>query len=715
MQGVPRRVLRVILGAENKQKAKALPKQQQQKPAQKTAAAAPAPSKAPDDSKQQKPEEPQSSSPAKTEQALSIVAEESGLAIDDLTDGTVFGDAGIDSLLGLTISARFKEELDMDLDINALFYEYPTVGDLKGFLGRGQAQPEPTKKETPVSESSDASSTQESDSASGENNGTATPLTEVDPEGSKTKVDFARALEIIGEESGVSPDELTDDTNFGDAGVDSLLSLVIVSRFREELKLDIQHESLFLECPTVADLKQTLVGTSQEPVATVSETPAVNDVEASEPGASKPSLTEAPTTELSESDKARKKVIDEYVEKYIAGFSAPVPSPRDLAPRDNEKVVLVTGASGSLGGHLTFKLAQLADVKTVICLNRENRAEAFERQMKSMKDKGVHFSDHLFPKLRVLQADTSKPMLGLSNVEYERLVASVTHVVHQAWPMSVKRPLPGFEPQFGVMRNLIDLACAVTAQRPKGFRFGFQLVSSISVVGNYAQSEKTFKEGKKTIVPEDRVNVDALLPVGYAEAKWGCERMLDETLHKHPDLFRPMTVRLGQIAGSSVSGYWNPMEHFGFLIKSSQTLNALPDVDGTAYWTPVNEIAGTLCDLVLSDRDPYPVYHIENPVGQPWHEMNAIVADALGIPKSNMIPLEEWTKKVKAAPQRDNPASTLADFLGSNYKRMSCGGLVLDAHKTLEHSPTLSAVGPVSEDVIRRYIFVWKTIGFLKK
>nr|APX43974.1 polyketide synthase [Pestalotiopsis microspora] len=728
MQGVPRRLLRIILSAESKDKAKP-----QQKPAQKKKINAPELSKALDNAKQEKRKEPKAQPKAQpqaqpatsptSEQALAIIAEESGLALEDLTDNTVFGDAGIDSLLGLTISARFKEELDMDLDINALFYEYPTVGDLKRYLTGGQS--ESSNADTSTGESSDAASTPETDSASEEPTGATTPFTEVNaedatskPEDGTSNVDFKRALEIISEESGVAADDLTDDTNFGDAGVDSLLSLVIVSRFRDELGMDIQHESLFLECPTVADLKETLVGTSQEePVSAKAEpSPALSVVEDDESEATAPSAKPASVVELSEFDKARKQKIDEYVEKYIAGWSAPVPKPRAAVPNDNEKVVLVTGASGSLGGHLTFKLAHLSDVKTVICLNRENRAGAFERQKKAMKDKGVHFPEDLLSKLEVHQADTSKPMLGLSKDEYEKLVNSVTHVVHQAWPMSVKRPLPGFEPQFSVMRNLIDLASAVTAQRPKGFRFGFQLVSSISVVGNYAQSEKTFKEeGKKTMVPEDRVNIDALLPVGYAEAKWGCERMLDETLHKHPDMFRPMTVRLGQIAGSSVSGYWNPMEHFGFLIKSSQTLNALPDVDGTVYWTPVNEIAGTLCDLVLSDRNPYPVYHIENPVGQQWTEVNAIIADALGIPKSNMIPLEEWTQRVKAAPQRDNPASTLADFLGSNYKRMSCGGLVLDAQKTLEHSQTLSAVGPVTEEVIRRYIYVWKTIGFLKK
>jgi thioester reductase-like protein len=353
-------------------------------------------------------------------------------------------------------------------------------------------------------------------------------------------------------------------------------------------------------------------------------------------------------------------------------------------------------------------MAQLSEVKTVVCLNRENKAEPYVRQHKAMREKGIRFPEALKPKLLVFQTDSSKPMFGLSRSEYDGLLGSVTHLIHNAWPMSAKRPLSGFESQFQTMRNLIDFACDVASRRPADCKFTFQMVSSIGVVGHYGLGAA---DSETTVVPEGRVGIDSVLPNGYGEAKWGCERMLDETLHKLPERFRTMAVRLGQIAGSKTSGYWNPLEHFGFVIKSSQTLNALPDVDGTVYWTPVNDVAGALSDLALSDVTPYPVYHIDNPVGQPWRAMNEILADALNIP--NLIPFQEWVEKVREAPQRNNPASTLLEFLDSNYLRMSCGGLVLDVNHALEHSKTLSAVGPVSEEVVRKYIHIWKEIGFI--
>jgi thioester reductase-like protein/acyl carrier protein len=610
-----------------------------------------------------------------------------------LTDSTAFADVGVDSLLGLTISARLKEELDMDVDFDALFNEYPTVGDLKASLGGATALSTP-----PFSSSSIGTATPSTTGSTG----ITTPGAVKDSP--TPKFDFLQALNIISEESGVALEDLTDDTNFADSGVDSLLSLVIVSRLRDELELDIQHESLFLECPTVADVKHMLLGASG-----AIGTPEIKPVPLLEipveVSTTKSLVVQSETDQ--EAYKTRRSAVDEYVERYTTGFICPSSSPSSPIPSANEKVVLVTGATGSLGGHLVYHLAQLADIQMVVCLNRENKAEPYVRQQKAMREKGIRFPEALKPKLLVFQTDTSKPMFGLGKNEYDRLVSSVTHLIHNAWPMSAKRALPGFESQFQAMRNLIDFASDVVSHRPESFKFSFQMVSSIGVVGYH--DLETHQE--KIIVPEARVDIDSVLPNGYGEAKWGCERMLDATMHKHPNRFRTMAVRLGQIAGSKTSGYWNPMEHFGFVIKSSQTLNALPDVPGKVYWTPVNDVADSLIDLVLADNAPYPVYHIENPVGQSWHEMNAILTDALNIP--HLIPFEEWVDRVRAAPSRNNPASSLLEFLDSNYLRMSCGGLVLDVKHTLEHSKTLAAVGPVSEEVVRKYIHIWKEIGFL--
>ena len=406
-------------------------------------------------------------------------------------------------------------------------------------------------------------------------------------------------------------------------------------------------------------------------------------------------------------DLDRQAVIDEYVRKKTLGFVAPTTSAEILNVPGH--CVLVTGATGSTGSHLVANLANLASVKRVICLNRRNKQDPKERQLEALVSKGIVIPEEGLAKLQMLEADIAKPKLGLPDDAYQALLRNVTHIIHNAWAMTIKRPLKGFESQLNAMRNMIDLARDVSWKRPRGTKVNFQFVSSIAVVGQYP-----IWKGDKN-VPEERMPIEAILPIGYADAKYVCELMLDKTLHQYPDRFRTSTVRLGQIAGSKISGYWNPVEHLSFLWKSSQTLNKLPALEGLLSWTPVDDVAGTLADLVFAE-DPYPIYNIDNPVRQQWQDMLPVVADALDIPRSNIVPFEEWVDLVRNSPgslEKDNPASKLIDFLDSNFLRMSCGGLLLDTTKTREHSKTLRAVEPVSADLTGRFIEYWRNTGFL--
>lgn len=410
---------------------------------------------------------------------------------------------------------------------------------------------------------------------------------------------------------------------------------------------------------------------------------------------------------------ARQVAVDEYVRKSTSGFAAPVQLNRVTVPSASEQCVLITGATGSLGSHLVAHFAELPNVKAVICLNRHSSGfEPGVRQRRSMELRGIKVTTNALSKLKAFETDTAKPMLGLLHDEYETLLNTVTHVIHNAWPMSGKRPVQGFELQFQVMHHLINFARDISCRRENGSKVSFQFISSIATVGYYPIWSGNIN------VPEERMTIESVLPNGYGDAKFVCERMLDETLHKYPDQFRAMTVRLGQVAGSKTSGYWNSAEHLPFLIKSSQTLKALPDFDGPLCWTPVNDVAAILGDLLVSGNSPHPIYHIDNPVRQPWRDMIPVLADALDIPQRNVIPFDEWVKRVRNFPgsiELHNPAAKLLEFLDGNFIRMSCGGLLLDTAKSREHSKALADVGPVSEEVVRRYIQAWKDIKFLHK
>lgn len=408
----------------------------------------------------------------------------------------------------------------------------------------------------------------------------------------------------------------------------------------------------------------------------------------------------------------RKEIIDIYIREYTEGFRGPSPISGiqpSVTPALTGHCVLVTGATGSLGSHIVAYLARLPNVHTVVCMNRRSTVHATIRQDEALKARGISLDGNCRSKLEVLEVETAKPLLGLPVDTYQKLVNTATHIVHNAWPMSLTRPIRGYESQFKAMRNLIRLAQEVAARRPAPFRFGFQFISSIGTVGYYPL------HSGESLAPEEPMAVESVLPVGYAEAKLVCEHMLDETLHRFPDRFRPMAVRIAQITGSTSNGHWNPVEHFAFLVKSSQTLKALPDFDGSLSWCPVDDVSATLGELLISDTTPYPIYHIENPSRQPWREMVRILAQSLDIRPDGIVPFDQWIKQVRnsSASIHDNPARQLLEFFDQHFLRMSCGGLILDTAKTRKHSATLRKRGPVSPDLVGKYISAWRTMGFL--
>lgn len=108
-------------------------------------------------------------------------------------------------------------------------------------------------------------------------------------------------------------------------------------------------------------------------------------------------------------------------------------------------------------------------------------------------------------------------------------------------------------------------------------------------------------------------------------------------------------------------------------------------------------------------------------VAQYWRYLELQVAqtgEAAAVPAEAILPFRDWIKRVRTSPlvpETENPTARngMADFLEKNFERMSCGGLVLDTQRAREHSVTIAAEGPVSEEVVGRYVEAWKRMGFL--
>lgn len=88
-------------------------------------------------------------------------------------------------------------------------------------------------------------------------------------------------LDILSEESGVDKSELGDDVSLADIGIDSLLSLVVCGRLRDDLDVDLPDGALFQECFSIGDIKKRVPG-AEGPATSANATPASSEQDCSD-------------------------------------------------------------------------------------------------------------------------------------------------------------------------------------------------------------------------------------------------------------------------------------------------------------------------------------------------------------------------------------------------------------------------------------------------
>ena len=210
-----------------------------------------------------------------TTKVLQIISEESGVASEDLTDDSSFADLGVDSLLSMIISSRIQEEIGINTD-SWEFSDHPTVKHLKEFLSKGEGASQ-VKFEEEEEEEEEAISVlpfKSDPSQLGSESATTYPIGPVN--GRNGNIDFERIVQIVSEETGVSVDDLTDDSALVELGVDEVLRLIIAGRCKESFGLDVETSSLFVDVHTVKDLKKSVSVLIGEVSRSVPQTKATN-------------------------------------------------------------------------------------------------------------------------------------------------------------------------------------------------------------------------------------------------------------------------------------------------------------------------------------------------------------------------------------------------------------------------------------------------------
>lgn len=427
-------------------------------------------------------------------------------------------------------------------------------------------------------------------------------------------------------------------------------------------------------------------------------------------------LSESSTTSLNATHLTREQKMEELLNSMASDlpFNSRTPS-----KQTSDFTVLLTGSTGSLGSYLLDSLIHNPQVSQIICLNRD--ASSPSRQLELHRRRGLTTD---FSLVEFLHMRHSAPYLGLGVETYRRMLGSVSHVIHNAWPVDFNVSLSSMTPQVKFVRSLVDFS----AQSLHAAHIYF--LSTVGVVQNYGES----------VVPE-RIMTDfsTSQPVGYAESKHVAESLLA----KAAAFGVPATIcRIGQIAGPvshGNKGQWSKKEWFPSLVVSSVHMGKIPsdlgpfeDVD----WLPVDKLASIIVELILSvsvlpigreDSQNIQVHHAVNPNTASWRDaiVPAVISSLPVGKRPEPIDFASWVDMLeqKARTTRctvdeqlsSNPAIKLIEFfrmLSGRSASEKDGRMLakLGFNETIKDSGTLRRCEGVGGEWIGQWI---RQLGFV--
>jgi len=458
---------------------------------------------------------------------------------------------------------------------------------------------------------------------------------------------------------GVDAQDIADETDLFSLGVDSLQS----SRLRSKILQDIQlngnkiSQNIVFEQPSIAKLASALIA-AREGAATVAAN--VEDDMAS------------------------------LISKY-AQLPAHVPKPF----QSGHKIVVVTGATGSLGAHVVAQLAVRPDITEVCCLVRAaSQKSAMRRALKSMHDRAVLHSLPLEArrKITAYPSNLGQADLGLEEEVLSHLKSGIVSLIHCAWSVNFNKRLSSFEADcIAGAKNLMLLCLAAQAPNPASFNF----CSSVSTVARTPGS----------VVPEALPeSFRCAQGMGYAQSKLVTENIIAKAAEQTGMAAR--VLRVGQIVADTTHGIWNNTEAIPLMLQAATTIGVLPTLDERPRWLPVDVVASSVNDISLSESTGT-FFNVVNPNSFHWTRDLLSALECTGL-RFERVSQREWISRLRSSNPDviTNPTFKLLEFFASKYDhdRPAKAGLDYETKAMETLSPAVRNCPALTQDLVNKFV-----------
>ncbi|KAL3470953.1 hypothetical protein BJX99DRAFT_238410 [Aspergillus californicus] len=186
-------------------------------------------------------------------------------------------------------------------------------------------------------------------------------------------------------------------------------------------------------------------------------------------------------------------------------------------------------------------------------------------------------------------------------------------------------------------------------------------------------------------------------------------------------------LRISQIVGDTATGKWNTTEAIPLMLQTAHTLKALPALDETPSWLPVDLVAEAILELTglnsnsgadsvslrMSSLGPKTIYHVQNARTFRWTEELLPALKKAGL-EFEVLPKREWVQPLPEGEQdpQMNPAVKLLDSFAEKYGNdsMDRSGLVFEMEKSEATSPALKrGVELIEGRLIKNFVDAWRS------
>lgn len=367
--------------------------------------------------------------------------------------------------------------------------------------------------------------------------------------------------------------------------------------------------------------------------------------------------------------------------EWMANRVSSEPRPQCIAngtdPSQIPPVVLLTGATGSLGAAIVQELvSRLPGVEVIALVRASDDTQAARRLSEAMIKYGHPASA---TNVRAIAYDPNDTAVALRRPD----LAGVTTVLAVGWHVHFLHPLANFESQIDATLAL-QRFCTKDKHAPRALHF-ISSVSALMAAGHTIDRHERVDASR----PQDAS------PMGYARSKWIVEALLEscDNVHIH---------RVGQIVGARGSAWTNRHEASAQLVDFSAQYRIWPSTlndDRPVDWLPVDEVARHIVRQLQQSYRKFQVDNVTHPSPIRWSQLRGAIASSPSNVSKPLkdVPAEEWIARF-TQDRGDALVGTLQGMLG----------LTDEASATFRTSLNESDVVPLQDDDVHAWIQGWR-------